>query len=157
ATRKGKAVRFSEEDVRPMGRSARGVIGVRLGKGDAVVGMCAFSGDGQVLAVTEKGFGKRTAVEEYPRHRRGGSGVINVRVGSKNGAVVSTCHVADDSSVMLITAQGKLIQLYAEDIRSTQTRAAMGVKCIELDEGDYVAGVTVVADEEEEQEPGGEP
>ena len=124
ATRNGKAIRFSEEDVREMGRTARGVIGIRLAEDDAVVGMSAFSGDGQFLTVTEKGFGKRTNIEEYPRQGRGGSGVINIRVGEKNGRVVNTCHVQEESSVMLITAQGKLIQLNAEDIRNTQGRAA---------------------------------
>jgi DNA gyrase subunit A len=148
ATRMGKAIRFSEKDVRAMGRVARGVIGIRLAGEDKVVAMSAFQGPGQFLTVTEKGFGKRTDVEEYPRQGRGGSGVINIRVGEKNGAVVNTCHVQEDSSVMLITAQGKLIQLYAEDIRNTQTRAAVGVKCIDLEEGDYVASVTVVAGEE---------
>jgi len=156
ATRMGKAVRFSEGDVRDMGRPARGVIGIRLAQGDAVVAMCAFKGvEGQFLTVTERGFGKRTGVEEYPLHRRGGSGVINVRIGAKNGPVVNTCHVYDDSSVMLITAQGKLIKLYAEDIRNTQTRAAIGVKCIDLDEGDQVASVTVVAGEEGGEDNGG--
>jgi DNA gyrase subunit A len=138
-----------------MGRNARGVIGIRLAEGDRVVAMSAFKEPGQFLTVTEKGFGKRTAVEEYPRQGRGGSGVINVRVGDKNGAVVNTCHVQGDSSVMLITAQGKLIQLYAEDIRNTQSRAAVGVKCIDLEEGDYVASVTVVAAEEPEEQPAG--
>jgi DNA gyrase subunit A len=145
ATRMGKAMRFSEADVREMGRGARGVIGIRLAEGDAVVAMSAFSGPGQFLTVTEKGFGKRTSVEEYPKHRRGGSGVINIKVGSKNGSVVNTCHVQEESSVMLITAQGKLIQLHAEGIRNTQSRAAVGVKCIELEDEDYVASVTVVA------------
>ncbi len=149
ATRMGKAIRFSEEDVREMGRTARGVIGVRLKKADVVVGMSAFTGEGQFLTVTEKGFGKRTGVDEYPRQGRGGSGVINITVGPKNGCVVNTCHVQEDSSVMLITAQGKLIKLSAENIRQTLSRAAVGVKCIELEEGDQVAGVTVVAGEEE--------
>ncbi len=148
ATRMGKAIRFSEEGVREMGRSARGVIGIRMAGEDKVVAMSAFKGSGQFLTVTEKGFGKRTDVEEYPRQGRGGSGVINIRVGEKNGSVVNTCHVQEDASVMLITAQGKLIQLYAEDIRNTQTRAAVGVKCIDLEESDYVASVTVVAGEE---------
>jgi DNA gyrase subunit A len=139
-----------------MGRNARGVIGIRLAEGDRVVAMSAFKEPGQFLTVTEKGFGKRTAVEEYPRQGRGGSGVINVKVGDKNGMVVNTCHVQEDSSVMLITAQGKLIQLYAEDIRNTQSRAAIGVKCIGLEEGDYVASVTVVAAEEQEEQPAGE-
>jgi DNA gyrase/topoisomerase IV subunit A len=71
-----------------------------------------------------------------------------LKIGEKNGVVVNTCHVQDESSVMLITAQGKLIQLYTEDIRSTQARAAIGVKCIELEENDYVASVTVVAGED---------
>jgi DNA gyrase subunit A len=153
ATRMGKAIRFSEKDVRQMGRAARGVIGIRLSGEDKVVAMSAFEGPGQFLTVTEKGFGKRTDVEEYPCQGRGGSGVINIRVGSKNGTVVNTCHVQDDSSVMLITAQGKLIQLYTEDIRNTQTRAAVGVKCIDLEEGDYVTSVTVVAGEESKGKP----
>jgi DNA gyrase subunit A len=149
ATRMGKAIRFSEKGARQMGRTARGVIGIRMGGDDRVVAMSAFKGPGQFLTVTEKGFGKRTDVEEYPCQGRGGSGVINLKVGEKNGTVVNTCHVQEDSSVMLITAQGKLIQLYTEDIRNTQTRAAVGVKCIDLEEGDYVASVTVVAAEEE--------
>jgi DNA gyrase subunit A len=150
ATRKGKAIRFSENKVRAMGRTARGVIGIRMAGDDKVVAMCAFNQPGQFLTITEKGFGKRTDVEEYTRHGRGGSGVINIRVGEKNGNVVNTCHVQEDESVMLITANGKLIQLYAEDIRNTQTRAAVGVKCIDLENGDYVASVTTIGGEESE-------
>ncbi len=149
ATRMGKAIRFSEKGARQMGRTARGVIGIRMAGDDRIVAMSAFKGPGQFLTVTEKGFGKRTDVEEYPCQGRGGSGVINIKVGEKNGTVVNTCHVQEDSSVMLITAQGKLIQLHTEDIRNTQTRAAVGVKCIDLDEGDYVASVTVVAEVED--------
>ena len=152
ATKLGKAIRFSEKDVRDMGRTARGVIGIRLAQGDLVVGMCAFKGEGHFLTVTERGFGKRTSVDEYPCHRRGGSGVINVRVGEKNGTVVNTLYVPEQTSVMLVTAQGKLIQLKVEDIRNTQSRAAVGVKCIELDEGDYVASMAGVAAEESEGE-----
>jgi DNA gyrase subunit A len=151
ATRMGKAIRFSEEKVRAMGRTARGVIGIRMAGEDKVVAMSAFKDPGQFLTVTEKGFGKRTDVEEYPCQGRGGSGVINIKVGEKNGMVVNTCHVQEDASVMLITANGKLIQLYAEDIRNTQTRAAVGVKCIDLEEGDYVASVTTVAGEESDE------
>jgi DNA gyrase subunit A len=107
--------------------------------------MSTFSGDGQFLTITEKGYGKRTAVEEYRKQGRGGFGILNIRVSPKNGEVINTCHVQDESSVMLITAQGKLIQLHAEKIRNTQTRAAIGVKCIELDEGDYVASVISIS------------
>jgi DNA gyrase subunit A len=145
ATRMGKAIRFSEKNVREMGRAARGVIGIRLAGEDKVVAMSAFKGPGTFLTVTEKGFGKRTDVEEYPCQGRGGSGVINIKVGQKNGKVVNTCHVQEDTSVMLITANGKLIQLHTEDIRNTQARAAVGVKCIDIEEGDYVASVTAVA------------
>jgi DNA gyrase subunit A len=148
ATHMGKAIRFSEKDVRDMGRTARGVIGIRMTQKDYVVAMSTFKGPGQFLTVTEKGFGKRTDVDEYPCQGRGGSGVINVKVSEKNGKVVNTCHVQDDASVMLITAQGKLIQLYTEGIRNTQARAAIGVKCIDLEESDYVASVTVVAGED---------
>ena len=148
ATRLGKSIRFSEEEVRDMGRNARGVIGIRLGKEDYVVAMSAFAGEGHFLTVTEKGFGKRTAVEEYRKQGRGGSGVINIRVGAKNGPVVNTCHVTEVCAVMIITAQGKLIQLNVEGIRNTQTRAAVGVKCIELEEGDVVTSVTLVEGEE---------
>ena len=148
ATKMGKAIRFSEDNVRAMGRTARGVIGIRMAGGDKVVAMCAFKGSGQFLTITEKGYGKRTDVEGYPCQGRGGSGVINLKVSEKNGMVVNTCHVQEDESVMLITANGKLIQLYAEDIRNTQTRAAVGVKCIDLENGDYVASVTTVAGDE---------
>jgi DNA gyrase subunit A len=141
----GKAIRFSEKNVREMGRAARGVIGIRLAGEDKVVAMSAFKGPGTFLTVTEKGFGKRTDVDEYPCQGRGGSGVINIKVGQKNGKVVNTCHVQEDTSVMLITANGKLIQLHTEDIRNTQARAAVGVKCIDIEEGDYVASVTPVA------------
>jgi len=148
ATRLGKAIRFSEEDARPMGRTARGVIGIRMKKEDRVVAMSAFKGPGQFLTVTEKGYGKRTDVDGYPRQGRGGSGVINIKVGDKNGKVINTCHVQDEDSVMLITGNGKLIQLYTDDIHNTQTRAAVGVKCIDLDSEDRVASVTVVEGEE---------
>ena len=149
ATRMGKAIRFSEGDVRAMGRIAHGVIGIRLNGDDRVVAMSAFNGPGQFLTIAEKGFGKRTDVERYPRHGRGGQGVINFDVVPKSGMVVNTCHVHSGASVMLITANGKLIQLHADDIRDTQSRAAVGVKCIDMEDGDYVASVTVVADEEE--------
>jgi DNA gyrase subunit A len=148
ATRMGKAIRFSEDDVRSMGRTAHGVIGIRLGGDDKVVAMSAFKGPGQFLTIAEKGFGKRTDVDKYPCQGRGGQGVINFDVVPKSGKVVNTCHVHAGASVMLITANGKLIQLHADDIRDTQSRATVGVKCIDIEEGDCVASVTVVADDE---------
>ncbi|MEJ2109765.1 MAG: DNA gyrase subunit A [Acidobacteriota bacterium] len=153
ATRLGKAIRFSEKDARTMGRTARGVIGIRMSREDRIVSMSAFKGSGQFLTVTENGYGKRTDVDGYPRQRRGGSGVINVKVSAKNGKVINTCHVLDDDSCMLITGNGKLIQLYVNDIRNTQSRASVGVKCIDLGNEDKVAGVTVVESEEKPETP----
>jgi DNA gyrase subunit A len=147
ATRMGKAIRFSEKDARAMGRTARGVIGIRMAKEDRVVSMAAFKGSGQFLTVTEKGYGKRTDVDGYPRQGRGGAGVINIKVGDKNGKVINTCHVQNEDSVMLITENGKLIQLYVSDIRNTLGRAALGVKCIDLGSDDRVASVTAVEGE----------
>jgi DNA gyrase subunit A len=146
ATRMGQAIRFSETDVRDMGRTAHGVIGIRLSGDDKVVAMSAYKGDGQFLTIAEKGFGKRTDVEEYRKQSRGGSGVINFNIAPKSGNVVNTCYVKDGMSIMLITGGGKLIQLNVDEIRKT-SRDATGVKCIDIDEGDYVASVTVVADE----------
>jgi DNA gyrase subunit A len=100
----GKAILFSVKDVREMGRTARSVIGIRVAGEERVVAMSVFTGPGQFLTVTENGFGRRTDVEEYPCQGRGGSGVINIKVGQKNGAFVNTCHVQDDAYVMLITA-----------------------------------------------------
>ena len=114
--------------------------------------MSAFKGPGQFLTIAEKGFGKRTDVDRYPRHGRGGQGVINFDVVPKSGMVINTCHVQAGASVMLITANGKLIQLQTDDIRDTQSRAAVGVKCIDIEEGDYVASVTVAAGEVESVE-----
>ncbi len=157
ATRNGKAIRFGEEDVRAMGRTARGVIGIRLADGDYVVSMSAFSGDGRFLTITEGGYGKRTAVTEYPKQGRGGGGVINVKIGAKNGPVVNTLHVQDESAVMIVTAQGKLIQMKVDDIRDTQARAAVGVRCIDLDEGDVVTSATLVAGDDSGDEVGESP
>ncbi|MDR1727161.1 MAG: DNA gyrase subunit A [Acidobacteriota bacterium] len=152
ATRMGQAIRFSEQEVRGMGRVAQGVIGIRLSGDDKVVAMSVFKGDGQFLTISEKGFGKRTGVEEYPGHHRGGAGVINFKIVPKSGDVVNTCHVHDGEAVMIITGGGKLIKLKVDEI-SVLSRATTGVKCIDIDEGDQVASVTVVPDDESDGEP----
>ena len=149
ATQAGKAIRFSEKDVRDMGRTARGVIGIRLAKGDIVVGDVRLQRGGALPDRDREGVRQADRRGRVPtpgtRRLRG-----HQRAGSarRTGTVVNTCHVPEQTSVMLITAQGKLIQLKVDDIRNTQTRAAVGVKCIELDEGDYVASVAVVAGED---------
>jgi DNA gyrase subunit A len=152
-SKQGKAIRFSEAQVREMGRTARGVRGIALKKSDRVVTMDVIRDDvGDILAVTENGFGKRTPVAEYRRQGRGGQGVINIRTTSRNGQVVSARHVQDDSEVILITEKGKIIRLEAARIRQTLSRGAQGVTLINLGGEDRVADVTLVPHQEEEEE-----
>lgn len=148
----GKAIRFSETDVRPMGRVTRGVKGISLRKDDAVVSMCVAEDDsGEILSVTENGYGKRTALSEYRRQRRGGSGVINISTSSRNGLVVGACHVREPGDMILITAKGKIIRLQTETIRLTASRNAQGVKLIDLEDDDRVADITLVPPEDEDE------
>ncbi|MEE8350241.1 MAG: DNA gyrase C-terminal beta-propeller domain-containing protein, partial [Acidobacteriota bacterium] len=150
-SRGGKAIRFSEKQVRSMGRLARGVKGMALKKGDELVSMDVIRDPSySILAVTENGFGKRTAVGEYRQQGRGGQGVINIRTTKRNGPVVSAFAVNDDSEVIIITSKGKIIRLEAGRIRQTVSRGAQGVKLIDLRGDDRVAAMTHVVEEEVE-------
>ena len=150
ATRDGKAIRFSESQVREMGRSAKGVRGIRLGKKDEVIGMSVAEEDTAVLTITSLGFGKRTEIKEYRTQSRGGKGIINIKVTAKNGEAVSLKTVGDKDEMMIITEKGVIVRCPVKDIRSTG-RAAQGVRIIKLDAKDKVASVaSVVAEEEEE-------
>ena len=151
ATRGGMAVRFNESDVRPMGRAARGVRGVNLRKDDEVVSVCAVDKDGKqkVLSVSEQGYGKQTLVGSYRLTKRGGVGVINMKTTDKTGLVVAAFPVQEDSEVMIITQQAKLIRLGVDKIRETG-RSAQGVRLIRTDEQDLVVSATLLATEEEE-------
>jgi DNA gyrase subunit A len=155
-TRKGMAIRFREEDVRPMGRTSRGVTGIGLTSGDQVMGMEIVSGGVQILTVTERGFGKRTDVSEYRLQGRGGKGIINLRVTDKNGPVVGIKQVRDGDGVMMISQEGKITRLLVADIRDTG-RAAQGVRLQGLEPTDRVAAVTTLVVEELEEGPPGEP
>ncbi len=146
-TRKGMAIRFEEEDARPMGRGARGVTGISLTSGDQVVGMEIVSDGVQILTVTERGFGKRTDASEYRVQGRGGKGIINLRVTDKNGPVVGIKQVRDEDGVMMISQEGKITRLRVGDIRDTG-RAAQGVKLQGLEPKDRVAAVTTLVIEE---------
>ena len=142
-TSDGKSIRFSERAVRDMGRTARGVKGLRLRRGDQVVSMDVIRDEeGSILGVTENGFGKRTAVKEYRRQGRSGTGVINIKTTKRNGRVVSARHVQGDTEVIIITRGGKIIRLEAARIRQTLSRSAQGVKLIELENDDKVADLT---------------
>jgi DNA gyrase subunit A len=145
-TRSGLGIRFPEADVRPMGRVATGVFGIRFKRDeDCVVEMEAVEEDGTILTVTEKGYGKRSLASEYRLQSRGGSGVINVKVTDKNGPVVGIKAVTEEDQVLLITEKGILIRLKVKDVRETG-RAAMGVHMIDLDEGDRVVAVAKLAE-----------
>jgi DNA gyrase subunit A len=151
-THDGMCIRFQHSDVREMGRQAYGVIGIRLDEGDYVVSMIASSNEtDMILSVTEEGFGKRTAVEEYRTQGRGGKGIINVRTTVKNGKVVSIMRVQEDSDILVMTANGKLIRVRSQDIRAVG-RATQGVRLINLDEDDKVTAATLVEPEAKSEE-----
>ena len=153
ATRDGMAVRFNESDVRPMGRAARGVRGVNLRKGDEVVSVSAVSQEGteKVLSISEKGFGKQTLVSSYRLTKRGGVGVINMKTTDKTGKVVAAFPVEDESEIMIITQQAKLIRLGVDKIRETG-RSAQGVTLIKCGDDDLVVSASLLASDAEEEE-----
>lgn len=151
ATHDGMAVRFKETDVRPMGRVARGVIGANLRQGDYVVSVLASDGTEKILTVSERGFGKQTDVASYRLTKRGATGVINMKTTDKTGKVVAAFPVYEDSEIMIITQQAKLIRLGVDKIRETG-RAAQGVMLIRTGEEDLVVSATLLDAAEDEVE-----
>ncbi len=150
----GKAVRFEEDDVRPMGRQARGVRGMRIAEGRRVISMLVADSETQtVLTATENGFGKRTAIAEYTRHGRGTQGMIAIQTTARNGKVIGAVLVGDEDEIMLISTGGVLIRTRVKQIRE-MGRSTQGVRLIDLDEGTKLAGVERVAEKEEEEENG---
>jgi DNA gyrase subunit A len=154
-TRNGWAIRFREENVRPMGRSARGVRGIRLregesGESDQVVGMAVIPREepATLLTVCERGFGKRTPTSDYPTKNRGGKGVITIKTTERNGKVVSLRLVSDDDDLMLITDGGKLIRMPVDGI-PTIGRNTQGVRLIRLEEAEKVVAMERIAEKEE--------
>jgi DNA gyrase subunit A len=150
ATRDGMAIRFKEDDVRPMGRSAYGVRGISLREGDAVVAMEVLTPGGTILSVTEQGYGKRTELEEYRLQSRGGIGIINIQTSERNGKVIGVAHVSDDAELMLITQQGKILRMAAKDIR-TIGRATQGVRLIDIEGDDRAVSIARLAEQDEEE------
>lgn len=143
----GKSIRFHESDVRPMGRTARGVRGIRLEKGDRIVGMEVLSHGQTLFTVTENGYGKRTSIDEYPVHRRGGKGVITIKTNERNGRVVGILLVGDDDELMLMTNGGKLIRMPVKGI-SVISRNTQGVKLMGTDPGERVVSAAWLAEKE---------
>jgi DNA gyrase subunit A len=160
ATHDGRAICFAEDDVRPMGRDATGVRGIRLKEGDYVIGAELYHAGATLLTVTENGYGKRTAVEEYLRgdsgvpQGRGGSGMKNYNITAKTGKVAGICTVTDDDDVMLIESGGVMIRTHAADI-GTYSRTVQGVIVMRVEEGSQVIGVVQVAreDDKDDSEP----
>ena len=137
----GQAVRFSEKEIRPMGRITRGVIGMRLKKEDTVVAMAVVDEEGSLLTITENGFGKRTPIEEYRKTHRGSKGVRTIVTNKRNGRVIFVSQVSEDDEILLTSKQGMNVRIPVRDIRE-QGRNTMGVRIMRLNEGDKVVSVT---------------
>jgi len=150
-TEQGKAMRFSEEDVRTMGRVTHGVKGITLKENDRVRGMVVVDENATLLTVCENGFGKRTDFTEYPVHHRGGQGVINIKTTDRNGRVVSLIDVRNEDELIIITAKGMVIRLSVSTLRSIG-RNTQGVKLLSIEEGDKVVSVARVIPEDKTTE-----
>ncbi len=177
ASHEGQAILFRETEVRAMGRQAGGVNGMDLGKDDYVVSMDAVQPDFEILrkeskkdtdnldelendvikdsltslmlTVSEKGYGKRTPLAEYRITSRGGKGVINLKTTDRNGSVIATLQVSEDSDVMIITGFGKIIRVHANEIREAG-RSTQGVRLLRLEDEDKIAAAAVIEDESSE-------
>jgi DNA gyrase subunit A len=155
----GKAVRFDENDVRPMGRTARGVRGMMLEDGQSVIALLVARDESQsVLTATENGYGKRTSIQEYTRHGRGTKGMIAIQTTARNGKVVGAVLVVPSDEIMLITTAGVLVRTRVSEIRE-MGRATQGVTLINIDNEDSLSGVRRVAerDADEAEDDEGEP
>jgi DNA gyrase subunit A len=150
-TKYGQAIRFAEEQIRPMGRTAQGVMGIRLDDQDEVVSLAAASDDAELLVVTEKGYGKRTAISEYPLQNRAGKGVITLKKNERTGPVVGAQVVREGNEIMLLSIEGIMIRLKVAEI-SLQGRNTQGVTLMRLDENDRVVGVADIVGKEEEED-----
>ena len=149
-TSSGKGIRFRESDVRPMGRGAAGVRGIKLAKGHEVIALSIVQ-DGLVLTATENGYGKRTAVEDFPVQGRGGQGVIAIQTTERNGRTVGAVLVGEDDEIMLISSNGTLIRTPVDDI-SVQGRNTQGVRLIRVEEGQRLVGVARIEPMDEEED-----
>jgi DNA gyrase subunit A len=146
-SREGQAIRFAESQVRPMGRQARGVRAMDLAEGDYLVGMEVVEKEGLILSIAENGYGKRTPLEDYRLTARGGKGVINMKTTNKTGNVVAILSVKDDSDLVIVSQNGKIIRLDSSTIRQAG-RSTQGVRLVSLEEGDKVAAASVIPETE---------
>jgi DNA gyrase subunit A len=144
----GMAIRFFEEEVRPMGRPARGVRAMDLAEGDYLVGAEIVEKDGLILSISENGFGKRTPLKDYRLTSRGRKGVINMKTTKKVGMVVAVLSVKEESDLMIITKNGQIIRIDSSNIRQAG-RSTQGVRLVRLEEDDQVAAAGVIPETEE--------
>ena len=149
-TRDGMAIRFPETDARPMGRAAYGVRGISLRDDDYVVAMEVVQPGGTLLTVTERGYGKRTEIDEYRVQSRGGVGIINIATTERNGQVVGVAYVQEGDELLLITQQGMIIRMQTNDVRAIG-RATQGVKLIDIEGDDKVVSIARLVEREEEE------
>ena len=145
-TRQGYALRFNETDARSIGRTGRGVIGIRLEEGDEVIGMEVLNPGSSILTVSAGGYGKRTSETEYRVQGRGGKGLINLNITPKTGLVVSILQVFDDDDIMVMSDQGNLVRLQVADIRRIG-RNTQGVRLINLTPEQRLVGVVRIAED----------
>ena len=143
ATKLGMAIRFSEDEVRPMGRGAAGVRGIDVDDGDEVIAADVVHEGAQILTISERGYGKRTPLDEYRLQGRAGKGIIDIKTGGRNGTVVGMLQVRAGDDVLVITTKGKIIRFHADDV-SSQGRNTMGVRIIDLDADDKVGSIARV-------------
>ena len=144
----GKAIRFSEADVRPMGRTARGVRGIKMSDGFRMIALIIPDSDQCILSVSENGYGKRTRSDEFPVYGRGGQGVIAMQASDRNGPIVGAAQVADGDEIMLISDKGTLVRTRVDEV-SVQGRNTQGVRLIKLKDGEKLVGLEAVQDPEE--------
>ncbi|MGE5683040.1 MAG: DNA gyrase subunit A [Bacillota bacterium] len=153
-TRSGMAIRFHEKDVRDMGRTATGVRGINLAKGDVVVGLVVISRASTIFAVTDKGYGKRSDVEDYRLTHRGGKGIITVKTTDKTGKMIAIREVNDNDELVIMTEQGMIMRQCVKDLR-VMGRNTQGVRLIRLNEGDSIADIARVISEDDDSPLGG--
>ncbi|MCW8830005.1 MAG: DNA gyrase subunit A, partial [Gammaproteobacteria bacterium] len=136
----GKSIRFSETDVRAMGRTAAGVRGMKLSDGQRIISMILIDEEGSILTSTENGYGKRTVVSDYPCKGRGGQGVISIKTNERNGEIVGAVQVKADDEIMMITNNGTLVRIAVDDV-SEMGRNTQGVRLIRLTKGEKLVEI----------------
>ena len=144
-------IRFKESDIRPMGRSARGVTGIRFGDDeDSVIGLAVISGDNAVLSVCENGYGKRTPLEDYRTQSRGGKGIFTIKVTERNGPVVDIMQVAEDDHLMVMTSSGKVMRFTVSEV-GIIGRVTQGVRLMRVDPGEKIISLAKIVSIEGEE------